>query len=220
MTRGTVAISALVALGLGTACVLLLQRQRDLEERIARLEKRPAPAPRAASGAPEAELPPTPAVRPSLPPPAEPARSASVPAPPAEPPVSPAVQDAVAREVERQLKERGGGGFLAGAVRMEDPITRMEKELGLTPAQKVRVADLWKRRDEELLKTAETAPGVEGFREHAKKLQEIEARYDAEIKRELDFTQAQKYDDLRRQGKLMGGVMIQLHLEDKPAEKK
>jgi hypothetical protein len=126
----------------------------------------------------------------------------------------------VAKEVERQLKDRGPGGFIGGAIRMEDPITVMEKELGLTPQQKLRIADLWKRRDDELMKMVETAPGVEGFREHAKKLQETETRYDTEIKRELDFAQAQKYDDLRKQGKLMGGnVVIQLQLEDKPAEK-
>ncbi|HYE98874.1 MAG TPA: hypothetical protein VEJ18_08185, partial [Planctomycetota bacterium] len=120
---------------------------------------------------------------------------------------TPAQREAVAREVERALKERGPAPPAWPRV---DVPSLLEKELGLSPAQKLKVEELWKRRDEDLMKVAREGPGEGGFAELSRKIQAVEARYDELIKRELDFTQATAYDRLKKEGRLHGAVMIQL----------
>jgi hypothetical protein len=41
-----------------------------------------------------------------------------------------------------------------------------------------------------------------------KKLMEVQDRYHELVKRELDISQQQKYEELKKQGKLMGGGFV------------
>lgn len=209
MQKLLLTLPLVVALALGVMVLSMAERQRALEERIAQLERRPTSAPKAVAASPAepaAAIPDAPAPVTAPRPVAEPAVSPTPPA--ALEPLAPAVQQAVAKEVERQLKERRPGVF-AEAIRMEDPLTLMEKELGLSPSQKLRIGELWKKRDAEMMKQVE---GNLGNLEAMKKVKEFEERYDLEIKRELDFAQQEKYDALKKQGRLHGGVVVQIEM--------
>lgn len=199
---------------LGLGLFALANRQRQLAERVELLERRPPTPPAEAPVGVEAPAtrPAAALERPASLPPSEPSRPAPVVPAPAAEAFTPAQRAELAKEVERALRERGGPTIGWGA--LEDPMAVMEKELGLSPAQKLRVQALWKRRDAELMKGVD-----EGFQgnpgEHFKKLKEVEERYDEEIKRELDFAQREKYDALKKEGKLQPGVLIRVEVDEK-----
>lgn len=118
--------------------------------------------------------------------------------------LTPAQKAAVAREVERQLKEQGAAGHKFPRPMTADQLLSMlEKELGLSESQKTRISEIWKQRDAEMRKMVEG-----GEFPPPKKLMEVQDRYHEAVKRELDIAQQQKYDDLKKQGKLMGGGMV------------
>jgi hypothetical protein len=118
--------------------------------------------------------------------------------------LTPAQKAAVAREVERQLKEQGAAGHKFPRPMTADQLLAMlEKELGLSESQKTRISEIWKQRDAEMRKMVDG-----GEFPPPKKLMEVQDRYHEAVKRELDIAQQQKYDDLKKQGKLMGGGMV------------
>jgi hypothetical protein len=131
--------------------------------------------------------------------------------------LSPAVKAAMAKEVDRLMKEKYGDLPAMNFRKMEDPITVMERELGLSPNQKMAIADLWKKREEEMMKSMNDSK----MNEMAEKMKEIEGRYDAAIKQQLDLGQQAKYDGLKKDGKLHGGgVVFSVEMKSEKAEEK
>lgn len=218
--RGSTAFLVVLVAALGVGLLILFQRQQALTDRLGELEVklavaksvRPAePVPEAASipappmpiAAPQAVELPRPVAEPDLRRPAAPSVAPEA--------LPPGVQAAVAKEVDRLMKERGGMWLDSAA--MQDPIALMEKELGLSPAQKLRIQDYWKRRDDAILKLA--GDGFKNPGEHLRKATEIEEEYETAVKRELDFSQQEKYDALKREGKLINarGAVIRLNVQ-------
>lgn len=201
-------IPMVVVLGVVAAgFVVFARRLKELNDRLASIERRvAAPPPRVASGGPEINVPSTiPAETPVLSNPtvreerSTPRTIESKPVTPSTTPIlAPDVQAAVAREVERILQERGP--ILPMVHNSKEPIEVMEEELGLTPGQKLRIAELIKQRDEEMKALAEKHPPQEVM----KLFPEVEERYEQAILRELDVTQQKKYLELQKSGRFLG----------------
>jgi hypothetical protein len=209
------ALLGAVALVLLLAAAALYRRQEALAERLDVLERRGVPtaraiAPVAAEAEPERRVEPVrAAATPSAP------ERTPAPARPTPPPAAvvdaftPAQHDAIGREVERQLRARPAA---LGFQTPEDPLEVMEKELGLSPAQKLRIAELFKAREEEQRKLL--ADGFKGGpAEHMKAVQELEARHETAIQQQLDFAQQQKYEQLKKDGRLVPGVVFRVQLK-------
>lgn len=193
-------------------CGAIYSRQSVLADRLDALERRePAPsralaAPASAPGEGDRAL-----TSPSA---AAPTAIASAPAPCPAPAALPAAfsteqREAIAKEVERQLQARAPS---LSAFTREEPLAVMEKELGLNPAQIVRVAELLKRRDEERSRLSESG-GFQGApEEFPKRSMELEEKYDEAVRGELDFGQRQKYARLKEEGRLNGGIVFRVQL--------
>lgn len=201
-------IPTIVVLGImAVGFVVFARRLKDLGDRLAFLERRTAGA---GTKPPGGFVPQTTSTE--SPPPAstreEPPSQRSVDSPPVAaekapipsttPALPPDVQAAVAREVERILQERGP--ILPMVHNSKEPIEVMEEELGLTPGQKLRIAELIKQRDEEMKALAEKHPPQEVM----KRFPEVEERYEQTILRELDVAQQKKYLELQKTGKFLG----------------
>jgi hypothetical protein len=109
----------------------------------------------------------------------------------------------IAREVDAILKEKYGH---LPQFDMADPLVVMERELNLSPSQKVRIGELFKQKQEEMIKAHDDSKMGEAF----KKMREIDQRYEELVKAELDVAQQQKYEELKKNGKLMPGLMIKI----------
>ena len=189
-------------------CGAIYSRQSVLADRLDALERRePAPsralaAPASAPGEGDRAL-----TSPSA---AAPTAIAPAPAPAALPAAfSTEQREAIAKEVERQLQARAPS---LSAFTREEPLAVMEKELGLNPAQIVRVAELLKRRDEERSRLSESG-GFQGApEEFPKRSMELEEKYDEAVRGELDFGQRQKYARLKEEGRLNGGIVFRVQL--------
>lgn len=195
---------------LALVCGVLFGRLGAISERLEALERRGLGQRTASTSTPPSVVPEAPSVEAALR--SETARPMVVAPPigaaapsPAVPPAPTALQDAVAKEVERQLQARGPSIAFSGP---QDPLTVLEKELGLSPAQKIRIGELFQQRDEEQRKLFEKG----GPPQHLKALPELEARYEAEILRELDYAQQQKYEQLKKDGKLQQGVVFRVQI--------
>jgi hypothetical protein len=208
--------------GLGVLALLFLaggmvlyRQQAALAERLDALERRPLALPKPAAlpfqPREEADPGPSPAGAPRESSRASTAPSAAVPPPAVAEAFAPAQREAIAREVERQVERRSPGVNFASP---EDPVALMEKELGLSPAQKIRIAELWARREEEQRKLFQGDAFTGGPAEHLQRIHELEERYETAIKRELDFSQQEKYAQLKKDGRLMPGVVFRVHLSD------
>ena len=189
-------------------CGAIYSRQSVLADRLDALERRePAPsralaAPASAPGEGDRAL-----TSPSA---AAPTAIAPAPAPAALPAAfSTEQREAIAKEVERQLQARAPS---LSAFTREEPLAVMEKELGLNPAQIVRVAELLKRRDEERSRLSESG-GFQGApEEFPKRSMELEEKYDEAVRGELDFGQRQKFAWVKEYGRLNGGIVFRVQL--------
>ncbi len=189
-------------------CAALYTRQSALADRLEALERRSAAAPRTVVVPPPAlpradeEHRPSPRVE-------APRQAVAGPAP-AAPPSGDVLREAVAREVERQMEARRPS--IATFSSPEDPLAMLEKELGLSPAQKIRIAELWKRREEDQRKLFEGGALKGGPGEHFKKVQELEEKYETAVNLELDFTQQERYAQLKKEGRLHNGVVFRVQV--------
>ena len=116
------------------------------------------------------------------------------------------------------MKDKYGALPALSFHKMEDPIAVMERELGLSPNQKMTIGDLWKKREEEMMKSMNDAK----MNEMAEKMKAIDERYDAAIKQNLDLGQQAKYDTLKKDGKLHGGSGVVFSVDmktEKPEDK-
>jgi hypothetical protein len=209
--KALAAVLAIAVLACAAMNVLLLQRMNQLEAKLSGPKTAPRAGPAEKVDDPAERV----AARTDASPEAVPARTtvpfsgtakSTEPAKgvvhPAE--LSPAMQAAMAAEVDRLVKEKYGDMPHMAFKQMEDPLSVMEKELVLTPNQKMEIGELWKKREDEMMKAMDGAK----MGELPEKMKEIEGRYDAAIKQHLDLTQQAKYDGLKKDGKLMGGGVV------------
>jgi hypothetical protein len=211
-------VPGVLIVALGILCGALFNRQRSLEDRLAEVERRSASAPRPAEAPAEKpvdERLPAPPVRaiveaPRVPADPEIRRPAPVVATPE--PLPPALQAAVAKEVERVMKEKRGLWLEGGDA--VDPMGVLEKELALSPVQKLRIQEHWKSRDEAFGKVPQESLLKDPL-EHIRKMTEIEEGCETAVKRELDFAQQEKYDALKKEGKLLGGAVFRFNVVQK-----
>ena len=115
------------------------------------------------------------------------------------------MEEAISRAVDRILKEKYA--HLPKTSNPEDLEKVLEKELNLTASQKVRIAELLKQKAEELTKVFTSDEGILSGNS-LKKGMEIERRYEAAIKNELDSAQQAKYEQLKKDGKIPQGVSV------------
>lgn len=139
-------------------------------------------------------------------------RNAPRPDPPAseEVLISTSLEQAVARQVDRILAEKYG--HLPKIPKPEELEKLLAKELNLTESQKARIAELLARKREEMQSLLQNDPGP-GL--PLKKSLEIDRRYDTLIKNELDAAQQAKYDQLKKEGKIGGGIVVQIDVPEK-----
>ena len=209
-----VAVLGVVMIGFA----MIARRQQSMEQRLVELERRGPKGgfivPEPETGSPMRVVPPV-EIRPqSESTPIVPdSKSRSLPATPRLESVpielsgetlTPSQQGAVAREVERIMKEKYGNSPMFHA--MEEPLVVMERELNLTPYQKERIAASLKERQEEMMKQVESEEKFPS----PKELMESEKRSEAAIKAVLSLEQQARYDELKKEGKLFGGMMIKL----------
>ena len=121
-----------------------------------------------------------------------------------------AQEEAVARSVDRILKEKYG--HLPKMANPEDLEKTLEKELNLTASQKARISILLDQKRAEMHEVFTGDNPLSGT--NLKKGMEIENKYDAAIKRELDTTQAAKYEQLKKDGRIGQGIMVQIETKD------
>jgi hypothetical protein len=214
------AVHVVVLAGLVMAVTLLVFTNRALTFRVdaleaARARSESGPAPRATFPPADMNL----SRFDTTPPPEEPAEAASkrpietkpvVEGTAPEPALTAAQEQAVARAVDRILKDKYG--HLPKIANPEDLEKTLEKELALSASQKARISDLLKRKREELRALFEGDEAGKGL--PVKKGMEIERRYDAAIKNELDATQQAKYDQLKKEGKIPAGLVVQIEAGD------
>lgn len=193
--------------------VILFRRQKEIEQRLVELEKKPAPAA-------TAKTPADPEIR-TFTEPTKTERRYTDPGTTGDPKVIertgdrvgdtstatlPAdVRAAIAKEVEEQLKKSGAGSVHMSIDPFQDPMTVMEKELALSPSQKIRIQELLKRKQDENMAVMDSDLKM---KEKMDKHQEIDRRYEELIKRELDTEQQKKYEELVKSGQLMTGTVI------------
>lgn len=214
------AVHVVVLMGLVAAVTLLVFTNRALTFRVDALEAARA---RSESAAAPKATPPRADEKPgrfdTTPPPEEPEATASgrpIETKPVteetaqEPALTPAQEQAVARAVDRILKDKYG--HLPKIPNPEEVEKTLEKELGLSASQKARISELLKRKREELRALFEGEDAAKG--PPLKKGMEIERRYDAAIKNELDATQQAKYDQLKKDGKIPAGLVVQIQAGD------
>lgn len=171
-------------------------RARDAGERVARTDSTSPPEMRPVSPSPESTEPRAPSPE---------SRETAMKEAPALPSAAPVNAGQVEDIVRRLLKERDQKSPFADLINMEmeDPIVVMERELKLSPSQKLRIEDHMKARDaanDELMKGEWWKSDSKAYSEQ---WQAVHNNYEAAVKGELDYNQQQKYDELRKSGKLM-----------------
>lgn len=211
------AVHVVVLAGLVAAVTLLVFQSRALTFRLEKLEaargraeseRREPASPQAPVESPAADdLKPV-YIEKSGSMPLNPLNAAPAPAAPTETAseLTPAQEQAVAKSVDRILKEKYGR--LPGMTKPGDLEKTLEKELNLSASQKLRIAEILKWRRDELHKLFEGENPMAG--PTMKKALDIERRAEEAIKGEIDATQQAKYDQLKKDGKIPQGVMIQV----------
>ena len=212
-----------VVAGLVVAVTLLVFQARALTIKLQALEARQpekavAPAGVRQDKAPVQEVQFEAPSMPSTPPAEEVPRRTDVPQKPSAPsdsllarvpvtPLTPAQEEAVSRSVDRILSEKYG--HLPKNTPPEPLEKVLERELNLTASQRERITALLKKKDEE---SASTLHGGNPFSgKNLQKAMDLNAKYEALIKNELDANQQAKYDQLKKEGKINNGITIQIN---------
>ena len=137
----------------------------------------------------------------------EPAPAAETPEPstPAAAPDAPLPRNEVEQLVRRMIREEREKSPLGRGMNftMEDPMKVMERELKLSPAQILRIKEHRKARRESFMQLDRDTSLQSDLKGYAKRFKDAEEAYHDAVKRELDFSQQKKYEDLRKSGKLM-----------------
>jgi hypothetical protein len=127
--------------------------------------------------------------------------------------------------IDKKLKEKDDKSpFKLFA--MDDPLEVMEKELRLSPLQKDRIKQHYDDAQREISEMwMKGMSDKEHWADTVKKTEEVEKRKEENIKRELDLAQQEKYDELKKAGKLNGvaggtGMVVETIRMGDGAEKK
>ena len=112
--------------------------------------------------------------------------------------------------IEKKLAARDKKNPLASFMSFEDPMTVMERELKLSPIQKTRIAGHMKERDDANMDLWQSEEGRKDWRANQEKSEELRKKYHESVKRELDLAQQDKYEELKKSGKLhdFGGSSV------------
>lgn len=130
----------------------------------------------------------------------------------------------VEKLVEKKLKEHDKKNPFAEILNFEDPLVVMERELKLSPIQKTRIQGHLKERDEAAQEIWASGDPRKEWKEMEAKQQELRKKCEENVKRELDLAQQEKYDELKKAGKIndFGGagvsIMIDRKDDDAPAK--
>lgn len=141
---------------------------------------------------------------------AETARRSTSPAaadPPEDAPLGPQQEAAIEKAVERALARREESSAAPRAPR-ESPIEVLDRELKLSPSQRLRIEELMGKRNEDVL--ALFSGGAGNLLEAANRAKELDAQYDEAIKAELTTEQALRYTELKKSGRIPGGVQVRV----------
>jgi hypothetical protein len=224
------AVHVVVLAGLVLAVTFLVFQSRALTIKVDRLEAArdrqasevrdagQAKQPAETSGGFELKTDPTDRGAPSTPPPEETPTKPEGPTPmiPSETAaeLTPAQEQAVAKAVDRILKEKYG--HIPKPMKPEELEKMLDQELKLSDSQKVRIGEILKWKRDEQNKLFEGEDPLSG--PTMKKAMAIERKAETAIKSELDATQQAKYEQLKKDGKLPQGVMIQVEAGGKDGE--
>ncbi|MEK7468928.1 MAG: hypothetical protein AAB074_16255 [Planctomycetota bacterium] len=105
--------------------------------------------------------------------------------------------------IEKKLAARDKKNPLASLMNWEDPMTVMERELKLSPIQKTRIAGHLKERDDATMDMWQSEEARKDWRATQEKSEDLRKKCDESVKRELDLAQQDKYEELKKSGKLV-----------------
>lgn len=228
------AVLALLALQVATS-----QRISKLQEQLARLEEKPGPGAAAPGGAGDAARAGTGGTPAATEQPAAgtggdaPGRVAAGPGPtdapdaaPGRKPVARAAEGPLTERdieamIEKKLAEHDKKNPLAQIMNFEDPLAVMDRELKLSPIQKTRIQQHFKERDDAIMDLWQSDEARKDWRGTEGKAAELRKKCEESVKRELDLAQQEKYEELKKAGKISdfgAGVSIMIDRSDDAAE--
>ncbi|MHC4607841.1 MAG: hypothetical protein ACYTAF_13085 [Planctomycetota bacterium] len=209
------AVIIVLLIGLCVTQVMLFARIQKLET-MKSAEQPPQPPPGAVMELDEPEPPKTGQMEPEPEPPVPPMPRPSAPPTPREivrpekeqnsnpDPAMPATRQQLEDMVRRLIKEEDEkNGMSIRIPNMEDPLEVMKREMNLTPAQALRIKEIrdgYLQAVDELMGSDRMMSDQQGWSDD---FQALTKDYHEQVKSELDYNQKQKYDELRRSGKLM-----------------
>jgi hypothetical protein len=117
--------------------------------------------------------------------------------------------------IEKKLAAHDKKNPLAQIMNFEDPMVVMERELKLSSIQKTRIGQHMKERDDATMELYQGEEARKDWKGTEAKVEEIRKKCDESVKRELDLAQQDKYEELKKSGKLMdfgsgGGMSIMI----------
>ncbi|KAF0245600.1 MAG: hypothetical protein FD180_1468 [Planctomycetota bacterium] len=119
--------------------------------------------------------------------------------------------------IDKKLAERDKKNPFAQIMNFEDPLVVMERELKLSPIQKTRIAQHFKERDDATMELWQTEEGRKDWRGTEAKAAELRKTCEESVKRELDLAQQDKYEELKKAGKIsdFGGAGMSIVIDRK-----
>lgn len=125
--------------------------------------------------------------------------------------------------IEKKLAEHDKKNPLSAIMNFEDPLAVMERELKLSPIQKTRIQQHFKERDDAVMELWQSEEARKDWRGTEEKAGEIRKKCEESVKRELDLAQQDKYEELKKAGKISdfgGGMSIVIDRNDGEGEAK
>jgi hypothetical protein len=119
--------------------------------------------------------------------------------------------------IDKKLAERDKKNPFAQIMNFEDPLVVMERELKLSPIQKSRIQGHFKERDDATMDLWQSDEGRKDWRGTEEKAAELRKKCEESVKRELDLAQQDKYEELKKAGKIsdFGGAGVSIMIDRK-----
>ncbi len=115
--------------------------------------------------------------------------------------------------IEKKLAEHDKKNPFAQIMNFEDPVAVMERELKLSPIQKTRIQQHIKEREDAIMELWQTEEARKDWRATEEKAGELRKKCEESVKREMDLAQQEKYEELKKAGKISdfgGGMSIMI----------
>lgn len=115
--------------------------------------------------------------------------------------------------IEKKLAEHDKKNPFAQIMNFEDPMVVMERELKLSPIQKTRIQQHMKEREDAIMELWQSEEARKDWRATEEKAGELRKKCEESVKRELDLAQQEKYEELKKAGKISdfgGGMSIMI----------